>query len=323
MANAAIYERGNLNHEFQRMGTTCSALVLSPQGAIIGHVGDSRVYRIRGQRLDQLTFDHSLQWELIRQGQVAQEEVFLKEPRHVITRSLGPEATVEIDIEGPYGVLPGDTYILCSDGLTGHLNDAEIGCVAAALRPTEASRLLVNLANLRGGSDNITAIVVRVGDLPEGVGPLSDPSDSENESSLLDWGWLTAAWAIAGTLVLGILFYLFGIGLIGAIISSVSVVAAGVAILWWLRHHRPIPKPEVSEDGAKTVLWRPYRSAPAKLENKFLSHLAAVESELQKNCQRRRLANRLATTRVGVSHREKSALDGKISRGNCRFGAGD
>src|SRR4029079_4619457 len=136
--------------------TTCSVLVLSPQGAVIGHVGDSRVYRIRGQRLAQLTFDHSLQWELIRQGKLAQEEIFLKEPRHVITRSLGPEEKVQIDIEGPHGVFPGDTYVLCSDGLTGHVSDAEIGAVAGSLRPAEASRLLVNLANLRGGSDNIT-----------------------------------------------------------------------------------------------------------------------------------------------------------------------
>ncbi|MEX2287462.1 MAG: protein phosphatase 2C domain-containing protein [Planctomycetaceae bacterium] len=288
VANAAIYERGTQNHEFQRMGTTCSALVLSPGGAIIGHVGDSRVYRVRGQRLDQLTFDHSLQWELIRQGRVDQDEVILKEPRHVITRSLGPEANVEIDMEGPYVVLPGDTFILCSDGLTAHVHDPEIGTVAGSLRPAEASRLLVNLANLRGGSDNITAIVVRVGELPQGVGQLADDPAKEDHAGLLDWGWLTAYWAIAGTLVLGILIGLFGMGMLGAIITSVSVVAAGMIVLWWLRNRPKQSPPEVSQVGAETVLWRPYRTAPAKLETKFLSHLAAVESELQRTASEER-----------------------------------
>jgi protein phosphatase len=282
VANAAIYERGTLNHEFQRMGTTCTALVLSPAGAIIGHVGDSRIYRIRGQRIDQLSFDHSLQWEMIRQGRVSQDEVLLKEPRHVITRSLGPDATVDVDIEGPYGVLPGDTYVLCSDGLTGHLSDSEIGTIAGALRPAESSRLLVNLANLRGGSDNITAVVVRVGDLPQGVQPVTYDDPEARHAGSLNWWWLTAYWAIAAVLVLGISLNLFGMGLLGAIISSVSVVGAGTLILWWLRNRPKHATTSEAEQGAETVLWRPYRTAPAVVNTKFLSHLAAVESELQR-----------------------------------------
>ena len=102
---------GSLNRDFNRMGTTCTALVLCSQGAVFGHVGDSRAYRIRGDRIDQLTFDHSLHWELVRQGRMRPEDVFLHESRHVITRSLGPEPTVQIDIEGPYPVLPGDVYV--------------------------------------------------------------------------------------------------------------------------------------------------------------------------------------------------------------------
>ncbi|MFQ5731771.1 MAG: PP2C family protein-serine/threonine phosphatase [Planctomycetaceae bacterium] len=150
VANRNINERGSLNREFERMGTTCSALVLSPRGAVIAHVGDSRVYRIRGGRINQLTFDHSLQWELLRAGRTKPDEMFLVEPRHVITRSLGPDETVKVDTEGPYAVLPGDTYLLCSDGLTNHVNDQEIGMIAGELPPGEASRLLVDLANLRG-----------------------------------------------------------------------------------------------------------------------------------------------------------------------------
>ena len=75
------------------------------------------------KHIEQLTFDHSLQWELLRQGRMSPEEIFLKEPRNVITRSLGPMPTVQVDVEGPHPVLPGDAYLLCSDGLTGLVND--------------------------------------------------------------------------------------------------------------------------------------------------------------------------------------------------------
>ena len=126
-ANTAIHEKGTANHDFARMGTTCTTLVLCEAGAIIGHVGDSRCYRVRRGRIDQLSFDHSLQWELIRRGGKDPNVVFQNEPRHVITRSLGPEPSVEVDIEGPYAVLPGDVYVLCSDGLPGHVSDQEIG----------------------------------------------------------------------------------------------------------------------------------------------------------------------------------------------------
>ena len=158
-ANAAINERGTQNEEFKRMGTTCVALVLSPHGAITGHVGDSRIYRIRDDRIEQLTFDHSLHWELQRAGRLKPGDVFLPEAKHVITRSLGPEPSVKVDINGPHPVLPGDRFVLCSDGLTGHLKDPEIGMIVRELPIEESSRLLVNLANLRGGSDNITVVV--------------------------------------------------------------------------------------------------------------------------------------------------------------------
>lgn len=314
VANAAIYERGSLNHEFQRMGTTCVALVLSPHGAVIGHVGDSRVYRVRGERIDQLTFDHSLQWELIRHGKVSPEEVFLKEPRHVITRSLGPEANVEVDIEGPHPVLPGDTFLLCSDGLTAHLNDAEIGMICSELGPNEASRLLVNLANLRGGSDNITAVVARAGDLPAGVQPLPDESAVEHHDEGFDWWWLWAFWGIAGVLVFGILFWLFGLALVGAIVASISVVAAGSLTLWWLRNKQPsAPVDEPNQPAAETQFWRPYRSASAKLSTRFISHLAAVESELQRTASEEGWSIEWKDHEVAYKAAKQAVADGKYS----------
>jgi PPM family protein phosphatase len=169
--NHAIYERGELNRDFARMGTTCTTLVLHPRGASVAHVGDSRAYRIRGDRIEQLTFDHSLQWELLRQGRMSPEEIFLREPRNVITRSLGPNAEVLVDVEGPYPVLPHDAYLLCSDGLSTLVKDEEMGVIVRELPPAEACQFLVDLANLRGGTDNITVVVVRVGRAPAGAGP--------------------------------------------------------------------------------------------------------------------------------------------------------
>ncbi len=161
--NTEINRRGQASADFHNMGTTSSVLVLLPQGALAAHVGDSRIYRLRGNTISQLTFDHSLQWELQASGQLPQgTDIGAVVPKNVITRSLGPNASVQIDLEGPHPIAPGDVYLLCSDGLTGRVEDAEIGAILACLPAQEAAQSLVDLANLRGGPDNITVIVARV-----------------------------------------------------------------------------------------------------------------------------------------------------------------
>lgn len=161
--NAEVHQRGQANIDFLNMGTTTSVLVLLPQGALVAHVGDSRVYRQRGDRLEQLTFDHSLVWEIRASGQFeGNDELAKTVPKNIITRSLGPNATVQADFEGPFPLEMGDTFLLCSDGLTGLVEDDEIGAILASLTPDDASQALTDLANLRGGHDNITVIVVRV-----------------------------------------------------------------------------------------------------------------------------------------------------------------
>lgn len=161
--NTGIYTVGQENPEFRGLGTTSTALILRPEGAWIGHVGDSRAYRIRDGLTEQLTFDHSWVWEIARRQGVDPDELsdFKK---NVIIRSLGPDPEVEVDVEGPHPVLPGDAFLLCSDGLTGVVTPEEIGPIVSVLPPDEAARLLVNLANLRGGPDNITVLIVHVGD---------------------------------------------------------------------------------------------------------------------------------------------------------------
>jgi protein phosphatase len=160
---ALIHSRASANRDFQGMGTTCSTLLLLPEGALIAHVGDSRVYRIRNQRIDQLSFDHSLVWELVRRNHLTPEHANLAVPKNVITRSLGPDPSVEVDLEGPLAVVSHDAYLLCSDGLSGPVVDPELGAFAGNFHPQDACRYLINLANLRGGLDNITVVILRIG----------------------------------------------------------------------------------------------------------------------------------------------------------------
>lgn len=162
-ANTEIHKRGQANEEFHNMGTTCSVLLLLPVGAIVAHVGDSRVYRQRRNRFEQLTFDHSLVWEMRKNGQLTDAELASgKIPRNVITRSLGPYPETKVDLEGPFPIMVNDSFLLCSDGLTGLVEDAEMGTLMANLPPDEAARVMVDLANLRGGHDNITCVIVQV-----------------------------------------------------------------------------------------------------------------------------------------------------------------
>lgn len=161
-ANDSIYTKGQNTIDFQGMGTTCSCLVLLPCGALAAHVGDSRIYRLRCDQFEQLTFDHSLVWEMAKEGQATEDEVPSYVPKNVITRSLGPHPTVAVDVEGPFPLASGDRYLLCSDGLTGPLKPELIGMVLSALPLVDVAQTLVDLANLLGGPDNITVVVVEV-----------------------------------------------------------------------------------------------------------------------------------------------------------------
>ncbi len=160
-ANADIFDIGQKNPEFKGLGTTGTALFLRSEGAWVGHVGDSRAYRIRPGRVEQLTFDHSWVWEIAKRQGIDPDQLgdFKK---NVIVRSLGPDEQVEVDIEGPHPIQPGDAFLLCSDGLTNEVAADEIGAVVQAMPPDEAAKFLIALANIRGGRDNITCIIVQM-----------------------------------------------------------------------------------------------------------------------------------------------------------------
>lgn len=176
-ANSTIHTCGQENTEFRGMGTTATGIVIRPEGVWIGHVGDSRAYRIRGKLVEQLTYDHSLVWEYARLKKIDPDDV--KDiPSNYINRCLGPEAIVEPDIEGPHKVMQGDIFLVCSDGLTGLVKDSELGAITTSLSPQEACKMLVDLANLRGGHDNITVIVAKIG------GTIKGSNNSINEPTI-------------------------------------------------------------------------------------------------------------------------------------------
>ncbi len=225
-ANANIHERGQANAEFQGMGTTCSVLVLLPTQAIVAHVGDSRVYRLRGGKLEQLTFDHSLVWEMMAAGQMPRGEVASFIPKNIITRSLGPHSGVQIDMEGPFPLEPGDTFLLCSDGLSGQLKDEELGALLGVLSPSEAVRALVDVANLRGGPDNITAVVARVLSVPTEVQPDEPPPSSSTGSAVQ-----TVCWAVTAACLFVALLLAMGRYFIAALVSVLCGAASAVVAL--------------------------------------------------------------------------------------------
>jgi protein phosphatase len=189
--NAGIHAIGQDNPEFRGLGTTSTALIIRPEGAWVGHVGDSRAYRVRNGVAEQLTFDHSWVWEIARRQGVDPDELgdFKK---NVIIRSLGPDPEVEVDVEGPHPVQPGDSFLLCSDGLTGSVTPQEIGAVVTALSPDDAARLLVHMANLRGGPDNITVLIVCVPTVA-GTTPGKNPTQP-GVLNKLTGGWSRIPW---------------------------------------------------------------------------------------------------------------------------------
>jgi protein phosphatase len=160
-ANRQIYDTAVAKPELAGMGTTLVALLAAGGRLALAHVGDSRAYRVRAGEIRQLTDDHSLVAELLRRQEISPVAAQDHPQRHVLTRALGVRRIVEPDL---LELTPaaGDVFVMCSDGLTGHVSDAEIArCVTAETRPELACAQLVALANQRGGEDNITVALIR------------------------------------------------------------------------------------------------------------------------------------------------------------------
>jgi PPM family protein phosphatase len=163
LANRKIYESAEAHPEQHGMGATLTAAWIDGAKLSIAHVGDSRAYLLRGGTLQQLTSDHSLVAEQVRRGILTAAEAEESEMQSVLLRALG--ATPEIEVEtDEHALFARDILLLCCDGLTRMVTDPEIaGTLQAETDPTKAAEKLIQLANERGGVDNITVIVVRIG----------------------------------------------------------------------------------------------------------------------------------------------------------------
>ena len=161
-ANSAIYERTLTEHDKRGMGTTATALVLLPNRFLLGHVGDSRAYRLREGQFEQLTKDHSYVQEQVDAGLLTPEQARYHPYSNVITRCVGASEEVEADVyEGEMRI--GDVFLLASDGLTGMVDDRRLQqLLLARSGPGRVVDALIAEANNRGGLDNITAIVIQV-----------------------------------------------------------------------------------------------------------------------------------------------------------------
>jgi protein phosphatase len=162
-ANDYVFRTARDVRECQGMGTTVVAVLFCNNRVTVGHVGDSRVYRLRKDELVQVTNDHSLVQELIDRGFFTAEEAEQNTPRNLVTRALGIDETVQVDIYED-AALPGDVYLLCSDGLNDMVDDEEIHLTLSkySANLVEAAHELVRLANESGGKDNISVVLAKL-----------------------------------------------------------------------------------------------------------------------------------------------------------------
>jgi PPM family protein phosphatase len=176
-ANARILELAQSDDQFAGMGTTLTAAYVGEDDLTVAHVGDSRLYRLREGALERLTDDHSLVEELVRQGKLTPEEADEHPQRSIITRALGAEPGVEPDSR-TWPARAGDVYLICSDGLTSMVAEAQVAAIIqGADSLAAAGRTLIDAANDAGGRDNITVILFRL----EDVGAAAEPQEATAE----------------------------------------------------------------------------------------------------------------------------------------------
>ncbi len=171
-ACSAVFQEAQKDETKRGMGTTLDALLCVGNRGFIAHVGDSRVYLYRQGSVHQLTEDHSLINELLKRGRLTREQIEKVQYKNAVTRAVGVYESVEVDVID-FDVLGGDRFLLCSDGLSTYLEDAEYSQLFEDIPEDQLTPHLIDLANERGGKDNITAIVVRVPDTEAGVDKLA------------------------------------------------------------------------------------------------------------------------------------------------------
>jgi protein phosphatase len=162
-ASRQIYQTSLSDEKYFGMGTTVVALVLQNNTAYVAHVGDSRVYRLRGADFQQITEDHSQVMELVKYGIISREEAKNHDDKNVILRAMGTQSEVEAELTEPFAVEPNDVFLLCSDGLCDMLDDEEMRQILIASADVHtACERLIEEAKQRGGHDNITVGLIKI-----------------------------------------------------------------------------------------------------------------------------------------------------------------
>ena len=184
LANAKVFTESQTNPELRGMGTTTSALVVRGAEGWFAHVGDSRIYMVRGDAVAQLTEDHSLVATMVREGLLTAQEAEHHPRRNVLQRSIGVGEEVEIDVRGPIELKENDTFVICSDGLHGLVKEDEIKEIAR-LPVEQAANDFVKLALERGAPDNVTVIVARIVRADQ-IGEDTLVDEKQTDSSLFD-----------------------------------------------------------------------------------------------------------------------------------------
>lgn len=160
-ANSEIHRTSESSSQHSTMGTTCTSMVLIEDKAIIGHVGDSRVYRIINDKIEQITDDHTKVQEMLKQGVLTPEEAKVYPSKSVLARALGVEKNVKVDILPDIPLKAGQIFLICSDGLA-KVNENEIVSIISENSIAESCNKLVDLANERGGKDNVTVQLIKL-----------------------------------------------------------------------------------------------------------------------------------------------------------------
>ncbi|MCC6397407.1 MAG: Stp1/IreP family PP2C-type Ser/Thr phosphatase [Bacteroidetes bacterium] len=161
-ANRLVYHEGSSTPAYHGMGTTCTALVLQGTSAWVAHVGDSKAFLISSEGISQITTDHSRVWELYTRGVISREEARIHPERNLLTRALGQRPETDVDLVGPLTIRPGWKFLLCTDGLTNHVEEKELREAVMRTTPAEGAAELIALANTRGGADNISVQIVEI-----------------------------------------------------------------------------------------------------------------------------------------------------------------